>query len=114
MLFFLISPHPPLSQRARNSVFDTYAPKIENPKLFHRITRSALASTFYWMVTPICLARFEIDHKLELFGLLDRKIPPGLAPLRILPTKMPAARAIEIGKVHRVADDATSFGKIGP
>ena len=59
--------------------------KIENPKWHHLITRSALASTFGGMITPICLAALRLITKSNLVGCSTGR-SAGFAPLRILST----------------------------
>ena len=51
----------------------------------HRITLSALASTFGGIVRPICFAAFKLMISSTFFGC-SMGISPGLAPFRILST----------------------------
>jgi hypothetical protein len=57
----------------------------------HRITRSALAKTLGGMVNPICLAAFRLMMNSNFVGCSTGR-SPGLAPLRILSTKVAARR----------------------
>ncbi len=73
------------------------------------ITLSALASTFGGIVTPICLAVFRLITSSNFLGCsTDRSA--GLAPFRILSTKMLHAATDRDG--HAIGDEATGDGPI--
>src|SRR5215470_13730372 len=57
----------------------------------YRITRSALASTFDGIVTPICLAVLRLITNSNFVGCSTGR-SAGLVPLRILSTKTAARR----------------------
>ena len=59
--------------------------EIENPKLDHLITLSALTSTFGGIVRPICLAVFKLITSSNFVGCSTGR-SAGLAPFRILST----------------------------
>src|SRR5206468_6758404 len=65
--------------------------KIENPKCFHLITLSALASTFGGIVKPICFAAFRLMMNSNFVGCSTGS-SAGLAPFKILSTYVAARR----------------------
>ena len=57
----------------------------------HRITRSALTSTFGGIVRPICLAAFRLMMNSNFYRLLTGR-SAGFAPFKILSTYVAARR----------------------
>jgi hypothetical protein len=71
---------------------------IENPKLFHRITRSARANTFGGIVSPICLAAFR-----------SQELPP---PHRLAVGYDSRNVRVQTGSLHCIAASTKFFNHL--